>query len=62
MSIFDKLTGRAKKAAGDLADDPTLRREGAKEEHKGEAKEDLARAEDATQAKADEVSRLERQT
>ena len=30
MSILDKLTGRAKKAAGDLADDPSLRREGAR--------------------------------
>ena len=41
MSIKDKITGRAKKAAGDLADDPNLRRQGAQEERKGEAKEEL---------------------
>ena len=40
MSILDKITGRAKKAAGDLADDPSLRRQGRQEERKGEAKED----------------------
>ena len=62
MSIIDKLTGRAKKAAGDLADDPSLRREGRKEERKGEAKDELARAEDRADAKAAEVANLERQT
>ena len=29
MSIIDKITGRTKKAAGDLTDDASLRREGA---------------------------------
>jgi uncharacterized protein YjbJ (UPF0337 family) len=62
MSIIDKITGRAKKAAGDVADDPSLRREGAKEERKGEAKEDLARAQDRADEKADEVANLERRT
>jgi uncharacterized protein YjbJ (UPF0337 family) len=62
MSIIDKITGRAKKAAGDLADDPSLRREGSKEERKGEAKEDLARTEERADEKADEVSDLERRT
>jgi uncharacterized protein YjbJ (UPF0337 family) len=62
MSIIDKLTGRAKKAAGDLADDPSLRREGRLEERKGEAKEELARAQDRAAAKADEVGDLERRT
>jgi uncharacterized protein YjbJ (UPF0337 family) len=62
MSIFDKITGRAKKAAGDLADDPSLRRQGAREERKGEAKEDLARTEDRLEDKAKEVSDLERKT
>jgi hypothetical protein len=36
VSILDKATGRAKKAAGDLKDDAKLRREGRKEERKGE--------------------------
>jgi uncharacterized protein YjbJ (UPF0337 family) len=62
MSITDKLTGRVKKAAGDLLGDSSTRREGIKEERKGEAKEDLARAEDRADAKADEVANLERQT
>jgi uncharacterized protein YjbJ (UPF0337 family) len=62
MSLIDKLTGRAKKAAGDVADDPTLRRQGIKEERKGEAKEDLAHAEERADEKADEVADLERRT
>ena len=39
MSIIDKITGRAKKAAGDLTGDASLRRQGAREERKGEAKD-----------------------
>jgi uncharacterized protein YjbJ (UPF0337 family) len=62
MGIIDKLTGRAKKAAGDLADDPALRREGRQEERKGEAKDELANAQDHADAKADEVADLERKT
>ncbi|MEA2483471.1 MAG: hypothetical protein QOC55_1418, partial [Thermoleophilaceae bacterium] len=37
MGLMDKLTGRAKQAAGDLADDSGLKREGRQEERKGEA-------------------------
>jgi uncharacterized protein YjbJ (UPF0337 family) len=62
MSIIDKITGRAKKAAGDLADDPSLRREGQREERKGEAKEQLDRTQDAAAEKAKEVADLERRT
>jgi len=62
MGLLDKITGRAKKAAGDVADDPSLRREGRQEERKGEAKDDLARAQDRADAKADEVADLERRT
>jgi uncharacterized protein YjbJ (UPF0337 family) len=62
MSLLDKLTGRTKKAAGDLADDPKLRREGRREEQKGEAKEKLDRAEEAVEDKASEVADLERKT
>jgi uncharacterized protein YjbJ (UPF0337 family) len=62
MSIIDKITGRAKKAAGDVADDPSLRREGVKEERKGEAKEDLARTEERADQQAEEVADLERRT
>jgi uncharacterized protein YjbJ (UPF0337 family) len=62
MSLSDKITGRVKKAAGDLADDPSLRREGRQEERKGEAKEELARTQERADAKADEVADLERKT
>ena len=62
MSIKDKITGRAKKAAGDLADNPSLRREGRQEERKGEAKEELAEAHEQADRKADEVADLERKT
>jgi uncharacterized protein YjbJ (UPF0337 family) len=62
MSIIDKITGRAKKAAGDLADDPSLRRQGRREERKGEAKEELQRSQDKAAAKAEEVGNLERKT
>jgi uncharacterized protein YjbJ (UPF0337 family) len=58
--IVDKVTGRIKKAAGDIADDPSLRREGRKEERKGEAKDELARHEERAEAKAEEVANLER--
>ena len=62
MSILDKISGRFKKAAGDLADDPSLRRQGAREERKGEAKEELARDQERADRKADEVANLERKT
>jgi uncharacterized protein YjbJ (UPF0337 family) len=62
MSIKDKVTGRVKKAAGDLADDASLRREGRKEERKGEAKEERDRARERADAKAEEVANLERKT
>jgi uncharacterized protein YjbJ (UPF0337 family) len=62
MSITDKITGRIKKAAGDLKDDPSLRREGRQEERKGEAKEELADAHEKADRKAEEVADLERKT
>ena len=62
MGITDKITGRVKKAAGDLADDPSMRRQGRNEERKGEAKDELARSEEKADRKADEVADLERRT
>jgi len=62
MGITDKITGRIKKAAGDLADDPSLRREGRQEERKGEAKEERDRAREQADRKAEEVANLERKT
>jgi uncharacterized protein YjbJ (UPF0337 family) len=62
VSIFDKITGRTKKAAGDLADDPSMRREGRQEERKGEEKEKLSRAQEHADEKAQDVADLERKT
>ena len=62
MGITDKISGRIKKAAGDLADDPSLRREGRQEERKGEAKEERDRAHEEADRKAEEVANLERKT
>ena len=62
MGIMDKITGKAKQAAGDITDDSSLHREGKKEERKGEAKEELNRADERADEKADEVADLERKT
>ncbi len=62
MGITDKISGRFKKAAGDLTGDAATRRQGQKEERKGDAKDELARTQDKADAKADEVANLERKT
>jgi uncharacterized protein YjbJ (UPF0337 family) len=62
MSILDKITGRAKKAAGDLSGDPSLRKQGRREERKGEAKDQLDSAQERAAEKAREVGDLERRT
>ena len=62
MGLMDKITGRAKQAAGDVAGDASLRREGKNEERKGEAKDKLANAQEKVEDKAAEVADLERKT
>jgi uncharacterized protein YjbJ (UPF0337 family) len=62
MSILDKITGRAKKAAGDVTGDSSLRSEGRREERKGEEKDKLAEAQDRVADKAQDVADLERRT
>ena len=62
MSIIDKITGRTKKAAGDIAGDSSLRSEGRREERKGEEKDKLADAQDRVEEKAQDVADLERRT
>ena len=62
MGMTDKITGRVKKAAGDLTDDASLRKEGRREERKGEAKEELARQQEKADRKRDEIADLERRT
>lgn len=61
-SLGDKITGRVKKAAGDLTDDAGLRKAGAEEERKGEAKEERDAAVSEAGDKAHEVENLERKT
>jgi uncharacterized protein YjbJ (UPF0337 family) len=62
MSIQSKVTGRLKQAAGDLAGDEKLRREGVREERKADAKRELSEAEEAAERKRAEVARLEYET
>lgn len=49
MSFLDKLLGRGKQAAGDLKDDPEMRREGMHQEAEGVAESRAERAEDVAQ-------------
>jgi uncharacterized protein YjbJ (UPF0337 family) len=60
--LIDRILGRFKQAAGDVADDPQLRRQGLQEERKADAKEELAQAQREADRKADEIARLERET
>ncbi len=62
MGLQDKVTGRAKKAAGDITGDKDTQRKGQQEERKGEAKDEAARDQEKADAKAEEVDRLERKT
>ena len=62
MGLMDKITGRAKKAAGDIKDDPSLRRQGSQDERKGEAKEERDAAHEKADAKSEEVSDLDRKS
>jgi uncharacterized protein YjbJ (UPF0337 family) len=62
MGLIDKISGRVKQAAGDVADKPELRRQGEKEERKGQKKDELHEAEARADAKAAEVADLERKT
>jgi len=60
MGITDKITGRVKQAAGDLAGDEKLRQQGVAEEHKGDVKEEAAKADlraEKEREKADELRR-----
>jgi uncharacterized protein YjbJ (UPF0337 family) len=59
--LIDRITGRAKKAVGDITDDPKLRRQGIQEERKADAKEELAQAQRDADLKAEEVARRERE-
>ena len=49
MGFLDRLMGRGKKAAGDLKDDASLRREGMHQEEKGAAEDRAEKAEETAQ-------------
>jgi uncharacterized protein YjbJ (UPF0337 family) len=64
MGLLDRLMGRGKKAAGDLAGDSSLRREGAAQEREGMAEDRAERHEEHAQAARDDAAaaRVERET
>jgi uncharacterized protein YjbJ (UPF0337 family) len=62
MGLKDRITGRAKKAAGDLSGDSGLRRQGAREEAKADAEEDLRNAQDQVEEQAVRVREAEIET
>lgn len=49
MGFLDKLLGRGKQAAGDMAGDPEMKREGAHQEAEGMAESRADQAEDMAQ-------------
>jgi uncharacterized protein YjbJ (UPF0337 family) len=56
VSFWDKLMGRGKKAAGDVADDESLRTEGAHREQEGMAEDRAASAEETAQEAREEAA------
>jgi len=60
MGLKDKVTGRLKQAAGDLKGDEALRRQGADEERKADAEEELEAAHDEVTERAVRVQDAER--
>jgi uncharacterized protein YjbJ (UPF0337 family) len=64
VSFWDKLMGRGKQAAGDVADDPSLRSEGMHQEAEGNAEDRAASAEETAQAAREDAAehRAERET
>lgn len=62
MGLLDKILGRGKQAVGDLAGDRKLQAEGARDERKGEAKDEAEAAELEASRKRQEAADLERRT
>jgi uncharacterized protein YjbJ (UPF0337 family) len=60
--FIDRISGRLKKAAGDITDDASLREQGVRDERKADAKEGLAQAQHEADERAQEVARLERES
>jgi uncharacterized protein YjbJ (UPF0337 family) len=62
MGIEDKISGRVKQAAGDLLGKEDLRRQGAQEERKADAKRDAREAQAQADRKAAEAREIELDT
>lgn len=64
MGFLDKLLGRTKKAAGDMAGDSSMRREGMHQEQEGMAEDRAASAEEMAQTERERAAehRAERET
>jgi uncharacterized protein YjbJ (UPF0337 family) len=62
MGFMDRVSGRLKKAAGDLKGDEGLKRQGAREERKADAKEDLEQAHEHVEEQAARVRDAEIET
>jgi uncharacterized protein YjbJ (UPF0337 family) len=62
MSILDKITGRVKKTIGEVTGHEETRKQGAREEHKGEVAEQAEQAERRAAEKRLEEAELERRT
>jgi uncharacterized protein YjbJ (UPF0337 family) len=62
MGITEKVSGRVKKAAGDLSGNRDLYESGVADERKGEAREQARRARERADRKAEEVRSLEHAT
>ncbi len=56
MSLLDKLLGRGKKAAGDLAGDASLQREGVHQEREANAEDRASRHEELAQEERDRAA------
>jgi uncharacterized protein YjbJ (UPF0337 family) len=58
-SSIEKAVGRARKAAGDLGGDSSLRREGARDEKRAEAEDKLEHARETLAERARDLADLE---
>lgn len=62
MGITDRITGRFKKAVGDLTGDAATRRQGHDEERKADKQDEAARARDEADRKSAEAADLDSRT
>ena len=56
MGLLDKILGRSKKAAGDLMDDSSMRREGAAQEREGAAQDRADQHEEMAQEQRNQAA------